>query len=477
MSGVNIAIFLAVSISLYLLVSMDMPRRIAVAMTIAGSDSGGGAGIQADLKTFAAMGVHGASAITSLTAQNSREVRAVYDLPPDFIVMQIEAVVDDIGVDAAKTGMLSSAPIISAVSKAIRRYGFPIVVDPVMIAKSGARLLREDAVDTLKRELIPAAKVVTPNRMEAEVLLGIEIRGVEEAREAAQMLVDTYGCEAAVIKGGHIEGEYAIDVLYYRGSFYEFKSRRIATRNTHGTGCSFSAAIAAGLAKGKDVVDAISSAKEFISIAIEYGIDIGSGYGSVNPTAYIYIPAERYRVLENVERAVEILTENSRAVARVVPEVGMNIGMAIDPLYARTPLDVAAIPGRITRYRDSIMVKGKPEFGVSKHIANAILTMIKLYPEYRAAANIAYSRKLIEIAESIGLTTAYFDRREEPAEIKATEGATIKWGIEYAIEKHGKPVDIVYDFGDIGKEPMIRIFGKDAIDVAKKIIAIAIKYE
>ncbi len=451
-------------------------RKIPVALTIAGSDSSGGAGIQADLKTFAAMGVHGTSAITSITAQNTREVRAVYDLPPDFVALQIEAVVDDIGVDAAKTGMLSNASIIMAVAKVVKKYGFPLVVDPVMIAKSSARLLREDAVDVLKRELIPIAKIITPNRMEAEALLGIEIRSIKEAREAAQMLVDSYGCEAAIVKGGHIEGEYTVDILYYKGLFHEFKDRRIDTKTTHGTGCSFSAAIAAGIAKGKDIVDSISSAKEFISIAIEYGMDIGSGYGPVNPTAYIYIPAERYRVLENVEKAIEILIRNSRDVAKVIPEVGMNIGMSIDPLYARTPLDVAAVPGRITRYRDGIMVKGKPEFGVSKHIANAILTMIKLYPEYRAAANIAYSKELIEIAKSIGLTTTYFDRREEPEDIKSVEGATTKWGVEYAVKRYGKPVDIVYDLGDIGKEPMIKIFGRDAIDVAKKIIAIATRY-
>ncbi|MCS7111982.1 MAG: bifunctional hydroxymethylpyrimidine kinase/phosphomethylpyrimidine kinase [Ignisphaera sp.] len=450
-------------------------RRIPVALTIAGSDSGGGAGIQADLKTFAAMGVHGTSAITSLTAQNTREVRSVHDLPPEFVALQIEVVADDLGVDAAKTGMLSSAPIISAVARTVKRYGFPLVVDPVMIAKSGARLLREDAVEILKRELIPLAKIVTPNRMEAEALLGVKIDSVERAREAAQMLVDVYGCEAAIVKGGHIEGEHAVDILYYRGSFYEFKSLRVQTKNTHGTGCGFSAAIAAGIAKGKNLVDAVSSAKDFITTAIEYGLDVGSGHGPINPAAYIYIPAERYRVLENVERAVELLLKNDRVVAKVVPEVGMNIGMSIDPLYARTPLDVAAIPGRITRYRDGIMVKSKPEFGVSKHIANAILTMIRVYPEYRAAANMAYSEKLVEIAESIGLTTAYFDRREEPESIKLVEGATIKWGIEHTLKRTGKPVDIIYDFGDVGKEPVMRVFGGDAVDVARKIIAIANK--
>jgi hydroxymethylpyrimidine/phosphomethylpyrimidine kinase len=452
-----------------------MPRKIPVALTIAGSDSGGGAGIQADLKTFAAMGVYGASAITSITAQNTKEVRAIYDLPPDIVAMQIEAVADDIGVNAAKTGMLSNAAIISMVSNVVKRYGFPVVVDPVIVAKSGAKLLRDDAIDVLKRELIPLAKIITPNRMEAETLLNIEVKSLEKAREAAQMLVDIYGCEAAIVKGGHIEGEYSIDVMYYKGLFYEFKSERIATRNTHGTGCSFSAAIAAGIAKGKNIVDAVESAKQFITTAIEYGLDIGLGHGPVNPIAYIYIPAERYRVLENLEKAIEILTENSKAVSKVIPEVGMNIGMAIDQVYAKTPLDIAAIPGRITRYRDGILVKGKPEFGVSRHIANAILTMINIYPEYRAAANILYSEKLIEIANSLGFTIAYFDRKEEPENIKVVEGATIKWGIEHAVKKAGKPVDIIYDLGDIGKEPMIRIFGIDAVNVARKVIAIAQK--
>ena len=452
-----------------------MSRKIPVALTIAGSDSGGGAGIQADLKTFAAMGVHGASAITSITAQNTKEVRAIYDLPPDIVAMQIEAVADDIGVDAAKTGMLSNATIISMVSNVIKRYGFSVVVDPVIVAKTGAKLLKDDAIDVLKRELIPLAKIITPNRIEAEALLGVEIKDLKSAREAAQMLVSIYGCEAAIVKGGHIEGEYSIDVMYYKGLLYEFKSKRIATRNTHGTGCSFSAAIAAGIAKGKNIVDAVESAKQFITTAIEYGLDIGFGYGPVNPMAYIYIPAERYRVLENLEKAIEILDKNSKAVANIIPEVGMNIGMAIDPVYAKTPLDVAAIPGRITRYRDGILVKGKPEFGVSRHIANAILTMIKIYPEYRAAANIAYSEKIIGIANSLGFSIAYFDRKEEPEDIKIVEGATIKWGIEYAVKKAGKPVDIIYDLGDVGKEPMIRIFGVDAIDVARKIVSIALK--
>lgn len=187
---------------------MGVSRRkvMPTALTIAGSDSGGGAGIQADLKTFAVMGVHGMSAITSITAQNTREVRAIFDLPPEMVLAQIEAVVDDLGVDAAKTGMLSNSGIIGAVARAVDRYGFPLVVDPVMIAKSGAPLLREEAVETLVKELVPRATVITPNRMEAEKLTGLRISSVADAREAAMVIVEELGSEAAVVKGGHIEG-------------------------------------------------------------------------------------------------------------------------------------------------------------------------------------------------------------------------------------------------------------------------------
>ncbi|HID40729.1 MAG TPA: bifunctional hydroxymethylpyrimidine kinase/phosphomethylpyrimidine kinase, partial [Pyrodictium sp.] len=194
-------------------------RRIAVALTIARSDSGGGAGIEADLKTFAALGVHGVVAITSVTAQNTLGVYAVQDIPPKIVAKQIEAVAEDMGVDAAKTGMLSSSEIIVAVASTLRRYDFPLVIDPVMVAKSGAPLLRPDAVETLVKELIPRATLVTPNKMEAEKLAGIMIKSLDDARRAARRIVEEYGAEAAIVKGGHLDGDESVDVLYYRGRY------------------------------------------------------------------------------------------------------------------------------------------------------------------------------------------------------------------------------------------------------------------
>jgi hydroxymethylpyrimidine/phosphomethylpyrimidine kinase len=257
--------------------------KLPVALTIAGSDSGGGAGIQADLKTFAALGVHGASAITAITAQNTLGVTEILEVPPAMVLAQIEAVMADIGAAAAKTGMLSSAAIIDVVCAAITQHNIRnLVVDPVMVAKGGARLLRDDAVDALRNRLLPLAAVVTPNLPEAEVLLGRPIRTLDERRQAAQDLV-ALGARAAVLKGGHADDQFAIDHYFDGVQLVELHSPRIGTKNTHGSGCVFSAAIAAALAKGSDSLAAVHEAKEFITGAIERSLGVGRGHGPVNP--------------------------------------------------------------------------------------------------------------------------------------------------------------------------------------------------
>jgi hydroxymethylpyrimidine/phosphomethylpyrimidine kinase len=256
--------------------------RIPVALTVAGSDSGGGAGIQADLKTFAALGVHGTSAITAITAQNTITVDAIFELPVPIIVAQIDSVVADLGIAAAKTGMLASSAIIEAVASSIERHRIDkLVVDPVMVAKGGAKLLRDDAIVALRLRLLPLAAIITPNLPEAEVILGRRIRTVDDRREAARDLV-ALGPRAAVVKGGHA-GDDVTDVYWDGSAMVELPGVRVATLNTHGSGCVFSAAIAAGLAKGLEPLDAVRQAKEFISAAIEDSLEIGHGHGPVNP--------------------------------------------------------------------------------------------------------------------------------------------------------------------------------------------------
>lgn len=264
--------------------SAEPVTDLPIALTIAGSDSGGGAGIQADLKTFFALGCHGTSAITALTAQNTVGVSGVHEVPPEFVRAQIAAVADDIGVDAAKTGMLSSAEIVMAAAESIRDHNIKkLVVDPVFVSKHQDTLLADSAVDALKDRLIPLAEVVTPNLYEAGALLGCEIRSLAEMRSAAKALALNYGPRAVLIKGGHLDQELAVDVFYDGETFEEIAGERYDTEDTHGTGCALAAAITARLAHGDDLLDAIRVAKQFVAGAIRKGIRIGKGFGPVNP--------------------------------------------------------------------------------------------------------------------------------------------------------------------------------------------------
>jgi hydroxymethylpyrimidine/phosphomethylpyrimidine kinase len=257
--------------------------RVARALTIAGSDSGGGAGIQADLKTFVMLGVHGMSALTALTAQNTVGVQGVSEVPPDFVRQQIASVATDIGIDAAKTGMLSSAPIIEAVAEAITDHAIPnLVCDPVFVSKHGDALLAESAVVALRTKLLPLATVITPNVPEAEGLLGRTLTTDEPDEDAARELVEL-GPRWVLLKGGHLSSDDATDLLTDGDEVFRLEAKRVATKHTHGTGCTLSAALAANLAKGLDVPDAAREAKKFVTRAIERHLSIGHGIGPVNP--------------------------------------------------------------------------------------------------------------------------------------------------------------------------------------------------
>jgi hydroxymethylpyrimidine/phosphomethylpyrimidine kinase len=256
-------------------------ERVRTALTIAGSDSGGGAGIQADLKTFSALGVFGMSALTAITAQHTLGVTAVFELPPEMVAAQIDAVVTDIGVDAAKTGMLANAEIIRVVAAKVREHGISnFVVDPVMVATSGDRLLREDAVEALRSDLLPLAMVVTPNLPETGVLIGREVSTLDEMRDAARAIVDL-GVKSVLVKGGHLDGE-AVDILFDGDQFVEFRAARIDTTSTHGTGDTLASAIASLLAKGTPLEQAIREAKAYVTAAIEKAYPIGKGHGPVH---------------------------------------------------------------------------------------------------------------------------------------------------------------------------------------------------
>lgn len=262
-----------------------MPHTLKQVLTIAGSDSGGGAGIQADIKALSANGVFAMSAITAITAQNTEEVTGVFELPLPIIAAQIDAIFDDFDVAAVKTGMLSSAAIVDVVAKRLKaQHVTTLVVDPVMISKSGHPLLQPDAIDAVKTLLLPLAFLVTPNVHEAQALSGVEIQTLADARRAAKV-IHGLGCKHVVIKGGHLASDRATDLLYDGRFFNVLKGEYIATPHTHGTGCTFASAVAAHLARGRPVLDAVQAAKAYVTEAIRHGLAIGHGHG---PTDHFY---------------------------------------------------------------------------------------------------------------------------------------------------------------------------------------------
>lgn len=257
--------------------------KVPVALTIAGSDSGGGAGIQADLRTFAFHCVHGTSAITCVTAQNTLGVNRVDAMPPEAVVAQIRAIYEDIGVQAAKTGMLLNQEIIAAVAQEVKALEIHnLVVDPVMVSRTGALLIDDDAVKSLRNLLIPQATIITPNRYEAQILSGLQINSLDDMRAAAQIIHQNIGAKVVLVKGGGMQGSVrGVDILFDGHKMETLTTKHVDTKNSHGTGCTLSAAIAAHLALGSDLITAVRKAKEYVTSALSYSLDIGKGQGPV----------------------------------------------------------------------------------------------------------------------------------------------------------------------------------------------------
>jgi hydroxymethylpyrimidine kinase / phosphomethylpyrimidine kinase / thiamine-phosphate diphosphorylase len=438
-----------------------------IALTIAGSDSGGGAGIQADLKTFAAFGVYGASVITSVTAQNTLEVTGIHDLPPEFITLQLDTVVRDLPVDAIKTGMLSNPAIIFAVSERLKTLGVEkLVVDPVMVAKGGAALLRPEAEAELIERLLPLAYVVTPNLGEAEALAGMSIRNIAEMEQSARR-IHAKGPRHVVVKGGHLEGP-PVDVFFDGQRFQYFEGERIESKSLHGTGCTFASAIAAELAKGAEVTEAVRSAKSYITTAIRLAEPIGHGFGPTHHFGALYQQAARYEIILQLEQAVAQLHEG--AIAGLIPEVRSNLGLALP--QAATLLEVAAWEGRIVRVGEDICPVGGPRFGASRHVGTIILSTMRVDPRCRSAMNIRYGEDILQACQAVDLRIARLSRQDTPVKDKSRGDSTLPWGVDETIQGLGAVPDIFYDLGAVGKEAMVWVLGHDAFEVAHKVLMI-----
>ena len=419
-------------------------------LLVAGLDPGGGAGLKADIETVSALGEHPLPVLTAVTYQNPSEVRGYHALPPDVVREQIRAIKASFEIKVVKIGMLGSREIAEAVKE--ETLGFIRVFDPVLSSSTGSRLV--DDVDSLKT--LVEGSIVTPNVPEGEALTGLKIRSVEGMKEAAKRIAEGLGAEAVVVKGGHLN---LTDVLYWHGEFYEFLGAG-AEGFTHGTGCAFSSALATFLAKGLELPKAVERAKRFVEGAIRFS---NAEAKAVNPLWELQRDAYCWRAREELERAVRDLVTLGEILNPHVPEVGTNFALA-------TPFgEVFAVKGRIVRYGKTVKPVGPVELDASDHLRRALLKMREFYPEVRAVLNLRYSKELVERARRLGLVVSFYDRREEPEEVKRAEKGTMEWGIETAVKRAGRRPDVVYHLGDWGKEPMVLIFGRDAREVLKRV--------
>ncbi|MCH2606118.1 MAG: bifunctional hydroxymethylpyrimidine kinase/phosphomethylpyrimidine kinase [Nitrospinales bacterium] len=442
-------------------------RTINTVLTIAGSDSGGGAGIQADLKTFSALGVFGKTIITSITSQNTFGVQSTYDLPTSVIGEQFRAISADKKCQAVKIGMLGNEETVFLVSKMAKKNRMKnIVVDPIVSSSSGKRLLTLGGVKALKELLLPLATLVTPNIREAELLSGLKIRSLADRKKAARIILKT-GVRAVLITGGHLKGN-PDDLLLDEKGFQVFLSGRLSKLDIHGTGCVFSSAIAAKLALGVSLRLAVQRAKEYINQSILGSISPGNGTPCVEPFAAMYREGEKLKSLCDLENAIEIFKKER--IGNLIPEVQTNIGLGLS--NAKQHEDVLAIPGRVIKNGEDIFTGARPQFGGSRHVANIVLTVMQHDPEKRAVMNIKYTDSLLQICKKLKFQIASFDRSKEPKKVRIREGSSLEWGTEKAITTYGSVPDIIYDLGGIRKEEMIRVLAKDIDSLVKKVLAI-----
>jgi hydroxymethylpyrimidine kinase / phosphomethylpyrimidine kinase / thiamine-phosphate diphosphorylase len=445
---------------------------LKVVLSVAGSDSGAGAGIQADLKTFTNLGVYGCTAITAVTAQNTREVSGVFELTPESVAKQIRSVILDMPPDAIKIGMVYNKPNIQTICRALKRSDVPVVLDPILSAGSGGNLLLPEAFESFKAELIPLSTIITPNRLEAQKITGFKIISQSDVVRAARK-IKNLGAKNVIIKGNRFEKKQVTDVLLNsEGRLIEISNSRLSLKETHGSGCNFSAAITAFLARDFTIIEAFKLANKYVRDSLQNALKIGNGLLVSNPAGSMYDYASRYIVLKELRSAIEEI-ETFENFGNLIPETQSNIAFALPD--ARELDHIAAINGRIVKIGDNARSASSiVEFGASKHVGSAIIAYMTVNRLIRSAMNIKYDEKIRKIIKTIFKVSNY-DRRKEPGHILKKEGMSIFWGIKYALAKNPE-AEIIYHKGALGKEPMCIIFASNPIEVVNKLRIILKRY-
>ena len=429
-----------------------------IALSIAGSDPSAGAGIQADLKTFAALGVYGLTVVSAITSQNTSKFSKVMEVSSDMVQNQIQTVLSDFNIDVIKIGMVYNSSTIRAIFSELKNTKIPIVLDPVFESTTGGLLLQSEAFSLFKKLLVPLSFVITPNVPEAERLAGMTIRTSRDVRIAAAK-IHRMGAENVVIKGGHFGGKTVTDYVLEKTKFYSFSAKRI-NRTTHGGGCNFSASLAANIAKGNNLKDSVKLAKEFSFRSIINSQKIGMGV--------FVTKIEHDEIEKELSDAISKFT-NLKNISRYIPEVQTNFVFARK--NPKSLNDILGVSGRIVKVENSAVVAGSLKYGGSRHVGSAVLEMSKKFPAIRSCINIKYDKEVIKKAISKKLVVSHYERKSEPSKTRTREGNTISWGIKNAI-KSSKSVDVIFHTGDLGKEPMIMIFGTNPNTVLDKLAKI-----
>ena len=457
-------------------------------LIIAGSDPGAGAGLQQDLKTATLLGTFGLTVVTALTVQNTQGVQAVHPAAPEVVASQLDAVLADFPVHAVKIGMLATAATARTVAGKLEEFlgggpgehnshrplapspnKPPLILDPVLAAGGGEALLDEEGMAALKEELFPLTYILTPNVPEAARLTNMEIKTPAHLEDAARSL-QALGPAWVLAKGGHLPGE-PVDVLTDGKNAYHLEHPRLEAPHHHGSGCLLATALAAHLAQGLSVPEAVNKSRELVRQALSYGLPLGHGVGPVNPYAPFNRELARYEIIQALNSAASRLVKED--ISPLIPEVMSNLGYAVP--YPEGPQDVAAFPGRILKTPSGTLIPASPAFGASRHIASIILTVMEFFPRLRAAMNIGYVEDIEELAPKLHLRVASFDRSSEPLEGRAEEGGTLAWGVAMVMQglkTWQLPPDLICDQGAWGQEPMIRILGENPLQVVEKALAL-----
>jgi hydroxymethylpyrimidine kinase / phosphomethylpyrimidine kinase / thiamine-phosphate diphosphorylase len=438
---------------------------IKVALSIAGSDSGGGAGIQADIKTIASLGVFPCTVVTAVTAQNTSRVTHVFPVPADSVRKQMESVISDISVHAIKIGMVYNKATILEVGNFLTKSHVPIILDPILSAGTGFKLLLEKFLEVFKARLIPLSDIVTPNVVEAEKISGLRIRNESNMIESAMKIIEL-GAKNVIVKGGHLNktGE-VVDILVDKdGRVTRLSNSRINVDETHGSGCNFSAAITAFMARKYSISQSCILANKYVQESMSSLIKLGDGIPVNAPLFSIYDDANRYRTATELTKALNNLILEHRF-RELIPETHSNIVFALP--YATNRRDVAGVDGRIVKLADGFKPSGPVRFGCSKHVSSAVISFMKYNPVIRSAINIKFDERLVECCRSLYSTTEY-KRSEEPLSVKEKEGMTSSWGVKQALLENKKS-EVIFHSGDIGKEPMILIFACSPSEVVAKV--------